>query len=53
MADDEGDGKADAEDVYDHAYDHQPKGNRPMGDGGERQHNAIHEEIDGHAIEGA
>ena len=49
----EGDGKSDTENVYDHADDHELHGERSLGDSGERQHNAIHEEIDSHAIERA
>src|SRR6266705_6623272 len=45
--------KSDTEDVYDHADDHQLQGKRTLGRSGERQHNAIHQEIDGHAIENA
>src|SRR5882762_4249275 len=39
--------------MYDHADDHELHGKRALGGSGERQHNAIHEEIDGHAIEHA
>src|SRR6266702_1870216 len=45
--------KSDTEDVYDHADDHQLHGKRTLGGSGERQHNAVHEEIDGHAIQHA
>src|SRR6266568_1962769 len=45
--------KSDAENVYDHADDHQLHGKRTLGSSGERQHNAVHEEIDGHAIQHA
>src|SRR6266581_5537327 len=46
-------GKSDTEDVYDHADDHQLQGKRTLGGSGERQHNAVHEEIDSHAIQHA
>src|SRR6266851_2977930 len=43
--------KTDTEDVYDHADDHQFQGKWTLGGSRERQNNAIHEEIDGHAIQ--
>src|SRR5260370_39388014 len=49
----EGYRKSDTEYVDDHADDHQLHGKRALGGSGERQHNAVHEEIDGHAIENA
>src|SRR5437762_13695554 len=45
------DGKSDAEDVYHHADNHHLQGKRTLGGSGERQHNAVHEEINGHAIQ--
>src|SRR5437879_4409177 len=47
------DGKSDAEDVYDHADNHHLHGKRTLGGSGERQHNAVHEEINGHATQSA
>src|SRR5260370_36618354 len=49
----EGYRKSDTEYVDDHADDHQLHGKRTLGGSGERQHNAVHEEIDGHAIQHA
>src|SRR5438552_15296991 len=44
-------GKSDTEDVYDYTDDHQLQGTRTLGGSGERQHDAVHEEINGHAIQ--
>ncbi len=46
-------GKSDTENVYDHTDDHQLQGKRTLDGSGEWHHDAIHEEIDGHAIERA
>src|SRR5258708_14105374 len=38
------------ENVYDYADDHQLQGKRTLGGSGEWHHDAVHEEINGHAI---
>jgi hypothetical protein len=53
VADGEGDGEADTEDVDDDADDHYLEGEGVLCRGGERNDNAVHEEVDGSAVEGA
>src|SRR5436309_950290 len=43
-------GKSDTEDMYDHADNHHLHGKRTLGGSGEWHHDAVHEEISGHAI---
>jgi len=52
-ADGERDGEADAEDVDDHADDHHLKREGVLCGGRERDDDAVHEEVDGDAVEGA
>src|SRR5437879_7108989 len=43
-------GKSDTEDVYDDADDHHLQGKRTLGGSGQWHDDAVHEEINGHAI---
>ena len=49
--DGDGDGEADAEDVDDHADDHHLERKGIFGGGRERHNDALHEEVDGHAVQ--